>query len=287
MIKQMLFAAAAAVLVCAAQPDVRAQMPDRIDWRIEPSSHAAQVQFGLSYRTRGGHSNWSNTTPVSELQGLTSAQLQSRENVPVAFRIVREAGRFDCGGHVRARSGTGQCRFAPDAGFAAELARRGVGTPTANQQLQLTLARTSMTLLDALDSGRYQRPSVDDLVNAGIHGADAAYVEAIGEAGYNPRTVDGLVDMRIHGVSVDFVREMRALGYGALRSEELVALRIHGLTPDYVRELRALGYDRLSAGQLQSMRIHGVSPGFVRGTLARGGPRPDADELVAMRIHGR
>jgi hypothetical protein len=287
MIKQMLFAAAAALLACAAQPDVRAQMPDRIDWRIEPSSRAAQVQFGLSYRTRGGHSNWSNTTPVSDLQGLTAAQLETRDNVPVAFRIVREAGRLDCRGQIRASRGTGQCRFAPDAAFAAELARRGVGTPSPHQQLQLTLARTSLTLLDALDRGRYQQATVDDLVNAGIHGADAAYVDAIGDAGYNPRTVDGLVNMRIHGVSVGFVREMRALGYGSLRSEELVALRIHGLTPNYVRELRALGYDRLSADQLQNMRIHGVSPGFVRSTLARGGPRPDADELVAMRIHGR
>ena len=316
MIRHIIVAAAATLLAPAAQVGAAAEsVPDTVGWTIEPGdeSEADEVQLTISYRSRGGHSMWSNTTRLAELQGLDRRALDG-EYAPVSFRIVREAGRFDCEGSAGRGRGTGECRFEPDPAFAAGLADRGLGTPSRSQQYSLALARVGLDLVDELDRHEYARPDIDDLVAAGIHGVSAEFVRAMSAAGYRVGTLDGLVRMRIHGVSEDYVaalaeagyrpdadtlvafrihgvspeyvRALAAAGVGRFDPDDLVAMRIHGVDPEFVRELAALGYRDLEAGDLTAMRIHGVSTDFVRRAVASSGHRPTPGELVGRRIHG-
>ena len=319
MFRTIVAATGAALLTFSSQGPASAEgpteVPETIEWAITPSGSESdeRIQLTLSYRSRGGHSQWSNGTDLNDLQGLDATQLAARDGGPVRFRIVRDAGRFDCEGIVRRQRGTGECRFESDPAFAAELERRGIGRPTRAESFGLALARVGIDLVDALERHRYPRPSVGDLMRGGIHGVTASYVEEMTGAGYHVGALEGLVEMRIHGVTApyvralaeagyrpeadmvrqlaihgvtsDFIREMGALGYRRLTAEELVTLRIHGVSAQFVRDMAELGYERLSAEQLRNMRIHGVTPDYVRAKL-RPNFRPTPEELVSLRIHG-
>ena len=316
MIRHILAAAAAVLLAPTAQSHGQSDLPETVNWTIAPDDDgvSGHVQFTISYRTANSRSSWSNTTPLAELQGLDPAQLESDGGAPVQFAISREAGRLDCSGIARRRSGAGECRFAGDPAFAAALAGRGIGTPSRSEQYQLAMARVGLALVDELDRQNYRRPSVDDLVAAGIHGVTPDYVRSMGGAGHNVGTVDGLVAMRIHGVTPELVDAFAAAGYrpdadtlvalrihgatpeyvravgraggGRYSAEDLIAMRIHGVTEAYVGELNALGYRNLSADDLTGMRIHGVTTAFVRELGELGYVGLSADDLTSMRIHG-
>src|SRR5918998_1583363 len=117
-------AATLAASLAAAPGDIGAP----IEWTISPrqSDGDQRVQLALSYRHPGGGQNTnSRSYSLAELQGLSPAALASSQGTPARFRLVREAGTLDCDGIVRQGRGTGECSFAADARFAAELERRG------------------------------------------------------------------------------------------------------------------------------------------------------------------
>jgi hypothetical protein len=316
MIRQLAIATSAALLTYALQPAAVAQVPDRVDWTIAPAGadQANRVQFSIGYRRGRSSNNWSNTTDLAELPGLTAGQLAA-DNAPVRFQIVREAGRFDCEGVVRRGRGTGECSFTADPAFTAALARHRIAAPTREQSYSLALARVSIAMVEELARQGYQTPDADDLVGAGIHRVDAAYIRDMAAAGYRVGRVEGLVamrihrvtpdyisalaaagyrpnaemavQMRIHGATPDYIRALGAAGATGFDTDDLVALRIHGVRPEFVGELRTLGYERLSAEDLTSMRIHGVSADFVRRANEDAGRRLTPDELVSERINPR
>jgi len=286
MIRQFVIAASTVLLACAAQPPVAIaqEVPDQVDWTLAPSGDDRnQVQFAISYRSGRGQSMWSNTTPLSELGGLTAEQLAG-DSTPVRFRIVREAGRFECEGVARRGRGSGECTFTADPAFAAALARHGIAAPTRSQSYSLALARTSIAVVEELGRQNYQRPDVSDLVSAGIHRVDADYIRGMADAGYRVGTVDGLVQMRIHRVTPDFVEALAAAGYRP-SADMAVRLRIHGATPDYIRALGAAGGTGYDTDDLVSMRIHRVTPEFLSAMRSLGYERLSASQLTSMRIH--
>lgn len=289
MLKHALAAAALALLACAAQPPAIAEVPDEVTWTVAPDGDAGddaneRVQFSIGYRQGGSRSNWSSGTDLAELEGLQAAQLAGAGG-PVRFRIVREAGRFDCDGLARQGRGTGTCRFAPDAAFGAALAQRGVGTPDRQESYNLALARVGIALVDEFQRQDYRRLSVGDLVSAGIHRIDVDYVRAMAAAGYRVGDVDALVSMRIHGVTPAYVRELADAGGTGYAAQDLVSMRIHGVTPQFVGELRTLGYEGLGADDLTAMRIHGITAAFARRAIAEAGELPTPDDLVSRRLH--
>lgn len=318
MIHKILIATAGA-LALASTASTAASDTLPVEWTISPRSGGAAdiVQLALTYRIGSGHSMNSGPQPLGDLQGLTGAQLSSAEGVPANFRILREAGNFDCRGVVREWSGAGQCTFLPDPAFAAALERRGVGRPGIRDQYQLAVANVGTPVIDELDRHGYRKPDVDGLVAAGIHGVTVPYIRSMADAGYRLGDVDELVKFRIHGVSNEYIREMAmlnppggrfsaddlvsmrihgltaskardfaALGYRNLGSDDLLAMSIHGVTPDFINQLSAAGFKNLSADELVRMRIHGVTPDYIRDMKAAGYTIPSADQLVRMRISG-
>lgn len=315
MIRNFAIAASTAMLVWSTQPPaaVAQQVPDRVAWTITPNEggNDDRVQFTMSYRNGRSNSMWSNTTELSELGGLTAAQLAG-DGTPIHFQIVREAGRFVCEGTARRSRGTGQCRFDADPAFGAALVRHGIAAPSRSQSYSLALARVGVALIEELGRQRYQRPAIDDLVAAGVHRVDVDYVRGMANAGYRVGTVDGLVQMRIHRVTPDYVEALAAAGYRP-SADMAVRLRIHGASPDYIRALaaaggtgydmddlvsmrihrvtpellvvlRTLGYERLTAEQLTSLSIHRVGPDFIRRMNETEGRRLTPEELISRRL---
>lgn len=262
----------------------RASLP--IEWTISRAGKPGHVQLSLTTERPGSRSQTSRTTPLSDLVGLSPAQLSARG--PAAFRIPADAGTLHCSGTVDDGRGLGGCDFQPDPAFADELVRRGMARPTLDQQYALALHRVSRPLLAELDRHDYRRLTIDDLLAAGVHGVTPAFVRDMASAGYRLGTVDRLVQFRIHGVSPDYIAALAEANPSLLRlhADRLVEMRIHGISPEFVRGMAQAGYRDLTPAQLLEMRIHGVSPRFV-GEMAELGYRGLATrQLVAMRIHG-
>ncbi|MBV9109012.1 MAG: hypothetical protein JO306_06375 [Gemmatimonadetes bacterium] len=136
---------------------------------------------------------------LAEMEGLTAQQLAAPQ-AEVRFRLHRDAGTFDCRGALHGGRGNGTCDFAADEAFAAELARRGVGRPTAAQQLVLGVHEARLSLLDALAASHVATPTVAELVRAAEAGVDATYVRGIIAAGHHARSLGEVVDLHDRGV---------------------------------------------------------------------------------------
>ncbi|CAM3280041.1 hypothetical protein SPAN111604_14525 [Sphingomonas antarctica] len=252
-------------------------------WTISPSDKADRVQLQLE-RSRPGHTN-SNSFGIApdSLQGL-----DMRTDGAVHFTLRREAGRLDCDGVMRARRGTGTCRFAADPAFADALVRHGIARPDEDQSFMLTALDAHIATVDALGHFGYPRPTLDQVLALTIHGASADWLQGLASAGQRGITIDDLIAYRIHGVTAAWLHGLTAAdrALGNERGGAVIAMRIHGVSPAWVQGLADAGYRDLPAGDLINMRIHGVTPEFARAAAAMGG-RPSAGELVTRRIMGR
>ncbi len=222
-------------------------------WSVQPSEKSGEVYFEM----RQLHSSNGHTVPLSQLEGLTTAQMNAGGTVK--FLLRRDAGTFTCEGIFREGVGGGAFTYAANPAFADELGKRGVTRPTAQQQFEMAKNDVSLALVDDLRAQGYQTPTSEDLVQAGHHGVSGRYVRDMGALGYKVGTIGALINMRDHGVSPDFVQGMLAEGLPKLSAEDLVRARDHGVTPDYVRALRSLGYGSLTLDALVNARDHGVS----------------------------
>jgi bla regulator protein BlaR1 len=279
------------------------------------TAQPGMVQVSFEERTARGHSSHSSGMPLIALDGLNEAALAADQPQAIAFRIVRAAGVLRCEGSARRGLATGSCDFAPDAAFAAELERRGVGRVTEREQLQLALQDARLELLDELarqgyavpDVKRYVELSIHEvdvawlrglqsvglkldslarLVEFRIHDVDAAYVGELKAAGYDALTPRQLVEFRIHGIDADGIVALTAAGIGDLPPQQLLAMHIHGASPEFAREMKSLGYGDVGADRLIEFRIHGVTPAFVRELATLGYRDLPTARLVEFRIHG-
>lgn len=283
-----LFTVAAALAAAAIIPSAGAQTAaDTVGWTIEgKDGDPGRVQLSLTRKLPRGQWMHSNTVSLSDLGGVTAAQLADASGAPVAFRIVRHAGTLECEGIARRGRGTGECAFRPDRGFVSALSSRGVGTATDQQLFSLAMGNIGLDFVDELDRQKYARPTVDDLIRAGDHGARLDYLRLMGGLGYRVGTLSALIEMRDHGVTADFVSDLVRHGVRDISAGDLVRLRDHGVSPAFVGEMRTLGYSGLGVEQLIRLRDHGVSASYVR-ELADHGIKGMAPELlVRLRDHG-
>jgi hypothetical protein len=290
-------ALAAVALSVSAQESLQGQ------WLADYTIHGGrggpndlQTNLSLHYREekpgRDGRkhiSNWNETRWVehSQLHGLTREQAFSPAGTNVRFQIRREAGAFECEGWFKDGRGSGHYTFVPNPQFAAELQRRGVGTPTSRQLLSLALSETGLALLDELKAQGYEQPDVARLVRLGDHGVRVEYVRGLRDHGYRPPTLDALQRMRDHGVTLEYIREMRDGGFKNLTAEELVRARDHGVSVSFIRELEAAGYEAPNTlAGLVRLRDHGVSAKFIRELKSLGYTDLHVEQLVRLRDHG-
>ena len=80
-------------------------------------------------------------------RALAEAELAG-DGGQVRFRIARDAGTLDCEGVARRGRGTGECSFSPTRSFAATLAERGIGPPTADEQFSMAMHDIGLDYVD-------------------------------------------------------------------------------------------------------------------------------------------
>ncbi len=249
---------AAAAAVWGAQ--ARADIPNTGQWLVDQHSQNATVDLTFkSSGSDGSHTwNFEDTTTVARtsVSGLTDDQLES-SGTHVTFRIVRDAGWFDCDGWAANGHASGSYRFTPDPAFARGLAARGIASPDAAQSLRLAVSNVGMAYVDSLRSLGVTELSPDNLVRLSDHGVSPAYVAAMSSDGYRFHVTDDLVRLVDHGVDPAYVADMRAAGYPNLSADDLVRLRDHGVDADFVKRMSEHGYTKLSVDDLIRLRDNG------------------------------
>jgi beta-lactamase regulating signal transducer with metallopeptidase domain len=249
-------------------------------WEARPAE-PGKVHLRMSE----GQSSSGMTIPIEAIEGLSAAQ-QASNGSPVRLSLRRDAGTFTLEGMFRGGVGAGTYTFAANPAFAAELQKRGIGQPSAQDQMELARQNVGLAFLDELASQGYTKPSIQDLVRAAQHGVSLDFLKGMGALGYRLGTLDPLINMRDHGVTPEFVRDLTAAGLPRMSADELVRVRDHGVTPEYIGELRQLGYDVKDAGVLVNARDHGVTPQFVKDLAKAGYNGLPLADLVKARDHG-
>ncbi|HLJ82770.1 MAG TPA: hypothetical protein VKT51_01175 [Candidatus Eremiobacteraceae bacterium] len=276
----------AVALLCA---QARADLPTTGQWILDKQAGGAALELTLRSSGSQGSHTWDfeerRSIDRASLRGLSDAQLSSG-GTHGSFRIVRDAGWFDCDGWIANGGGAGSYSFTPDLAFAQGLAARGIGSPTPSQSLRYAVAGIDLAYIDKLRSLGVSPLTPDDLVRMADHGVDAPFVSAMGADGFRFHAPDDLIRLRDHGVDRDYVASMRSAGYANLTADDLVRLRDHGVDPEFVASMAAVGYTNLSADDLVRLRDHGVDADFVKRMTTHGYSKLSVDDLIRLRDHG-
>ncbi len=179
----------------------RAQAADTTGtWTIQDMQVANRVLFSLQV-TGGGKGNFQSSSEfdMSQVQGLTMAQMASPSGTIVRFDIMREAGTFICEGYFKAGNGAGTFVFKPSLSFVSQMASLG-----------------------------FPDVAEDKLFSMAVHDIGMRYAAEIHAMGLRVPTASKLIAMKIHGVTPGYVRKMQAR-WPEVTLDQLISLRIHGI----------------------------------------------------------
>lgn len=265
---------------CVAQPAEWAQFT----LRGQPGSDRVKASFSRDGNGRGDH-QWSTGLRASELIGLSTG-FYTPGSRPLAFAVVREAGRLDCSGSGGGGYATGNCRFAADPAFTQALVSRGIARPTGEQAFGLVAVNARRELVEALAAARYPAPSIDDLMALSALGVNGRYIAELARAGYRPQGIHSLIEFKALNVTPEWIGGLARIGYANIPSSDLVQLKALNITADYIAGFDRVGYRRLPVETLVQFKAVGVTPEFAVAAQQRRAAPPSPDELVQMRVLG-
>ncbi|MCU1350365.1 MAG: 4-hydroxy-3-methylbut-2-enyl diphosphate reductase [Acidobacteria bacterium] len=228
---------------------------------------------------------------VSSFKGLTEAQIGSVSQIPVTFRLEREAGTIVFDGVFKLREGAGHFVFTPNGRYLETLRGLGVAIDSSREEspdeslFQLAIFDVSTSFIRAMQAEGY-REGTRKYIEMRIFRVTPELVREYRALGYKDIPAQQLIELQIHRATPQFVRELAAAGYKDVPLQRLVEFRIHRVTVDAIRKYHDLGYDNIPASKLVEMQIHRVTPDFIRELAAAGYAKVPIDKLVEMRIHG-
>ncbi|HEY0404762.1 MAG TPA: hypothetical protein VGC89_03490 [Pyrinomonadaceae bacterium] len=219
-----------------------------------------------------------------ELQGFP-ADASSAAKVNVNFRIVREAGTFDCEGYFNAGKGAGFWTLTPSRSFVSMMRNRGYANLTEEDLLRAALHNLTTKFIEDLKAVGYDHLEFAQLLRAVSHEVTAAYVREMQAAGYRDLSMEELVRARNHEIDSQYVKEAQAMGFDKQPLESLIRLRNHEITQEFINSMRAAGFENLSIEELIRLRTHEVTPEFVSGLKAEGYPDISVEMAVRLKSH--
>lgn len=172
----------AGVWIAEFKPD----KPDKIDVKFKRQS------------TKEGFSSTTNPFLTGELQGLAPQSTFSGKT-NINFRIVREAGTFECEGFFDKGKGSGNWKLMINPDFISSMRRRGYDNLTENDLFDAALQNVNIGLIEELKSAGYENLSFNDLVEARIFNITPEFIEKQKTAGYKGLTFKELVEVRLFG----------------------------------------------------------------------------------------
>lgn len=265
---------------CVAKPAEWAQFT----LRAQPGTERVKASFSRAGDGRGDH-QWSTGLRPSELIGLSTG-FYTAGSRPLAFAIVREAGRLDCSGNGGRGYASGNCRFAADPAFTQALVRHGIARPTDEQAFSLMAVSTRRELVEAIAAARYPTPSIDDLMALSALGVTGRYIADLSRAGYRPQGLHSLIEFKALNITPEWIGGLARIGYANIPSSELIQLKALNITADYIADFDRVGYRRLPVETLVQFKAVGVTPEFAAAAQQRRTAQPSPDELVQMRVLG-
>lgn len=250
------------------------------------SDHPERLYLEFECRSDdgGSRSSWGQVE-TGQIEGLDLRTLGT-SRTPVDFRVKRDAGAIRLHGDWSGTHGGGTFEVELDPKFADELARRGVGRPTAAQQARLLLGDANLALLDVLAKEHYATPRITMLVKLTDHGVREKTVTAYARAGYRLESLDALVTAVDHGVNSEFIAEMASAGYKDLAFETLLKARDHGADAGFVEDLADAGFTGLPLETVIRARDHGVDGGYVQSLKRAGFEKLTLEDAIRARDHG-
>jgi uncharacterized protein (UPF0335 family) len=257
------------------------------EWLIDFNrKNSDEVQLTIQRRTaRGGNHSSSNGVPLSEFQGLTREQAMGAR-ADVRFRLVREAGTFECEGSFREGKGAGFWTLVPNQSFVSAMRARGYDNMTEEDLFSAALFDITIKGIEDLKAAGYDRLSFKELVEASIFKVNGEFIREMKSAGFENLTLKELVEARIFKIDSQYVKEVQAMGFERQPLKSLVEMRIFKITPEFIKEMRSMGFDNLSLKDLVAFSVHKVTPEFVNGLKAEGFNSISANEAIELKIHG-
>jgi hypothetical protein len=246
---------------------------------------ADEVQFTIIRRSaRGGNHTSSRGFAISEFQGLTREQAFGART-DVRFRLVREAGTFDCEGFFREGKGAGHWTLTPNQSFISAMRSHGYDNLSEDDLFSSAVFDINIKSIEDLRAAGLERLTFKELVEASIFKVTGDFIREMKGAGYDNLTLKELVEARIFKVDAQYAKDVQAMGFGRQPLKGLVEMRIFKITPEFIRDVRALGFDNLSLRELLDFSIHKVTPEFLNGLKAEGFTAISPQEAVELKIH--
>ncbi len=216
--------------------------------------------------------------PLSRFEGVSMVQIGSVADSNAVFTLHRGPGTFTFTGTISRGRGAGRFTFTPDSTFGAELARRGMQPPTAEQQLTLARHGVGLEMLEELAAQGYATPSTSALVHASSSGPELAELRALDSLGYRFGTLESVTRFHSSGITPDYIRELASVGYRNVPAAQLIRARNQSVTADFARQANASAGRQLSISELVSLRSRGEASSLAEPAVrpAAAAPTPGA-----------
>jgi len=289
----------------------------RGSWTASPNEKRSdELHLNMARRNAGWFNG--NTFKLSELSGITAAQINAAAQTPVNFAIRGEAGVIDFEGVFRSGEGAGQFRFTPNTAVIATLRSMGLeldrDEKDEDELFSLALHDVSTDFIRAMRAEGFNEPldeyvgmravgvtreyirdmrqifprnrlDADDLTGMRAVGVTRQYIDAMRSAGMNVTDPGDVTGLKAVGVTPDYVQQMRAAGFKVEDEDDATSFKALGITPQYLREMRAVFPD-VQSDDLTGMKAVGVTPEWVRDMRAGGFRIKDADEATSLKALG-
>jgi hypothetical protein len=255
------------------------------EWRVDfdrgqPDLVSLSILRGDPVKGHGSRSD--GPVALGELQGLTREQAFGT-GAAVKFRIVREAGTFECEGRFGNGKGSGSWRLVPNESFTAAMQSRGYTLASDREIFESALFAVSVKAVDDLKAAGYDHIPFNKLIETRIFEVTPELIEEMRAAGYENLTLGELVEARIFKVDRKFIEEVQTLGFGRQSFKQLIEMRSQNVTPEYAREMRAAGFE-LTPRQLVDFKVFGVTTAFIKEMREAGYSTITPREIVDLRV---
>lgn len=236
----------AAELASAAAPRHAYSAIESVGWSYRDEHVGHGSADGLQFFLDDHFNSTVDPDDGSDVKAIVAAIERVRPGDPVSFSLTREAGKLACSG--RAEQGgraSGTCRFEPDQGFAAALARRGIPPEDSDTLLGLTLVDARLATVDGLAAEGFRFDDAGDLIAVSALGVTAAYADELRATGLKIAELGDLIAAKALKIDPQWLADMARAGYPNLAVDQAIQMRALGVTPEYAmkmaRVLRAVG----------------------------------------------
>jgi hypothetical protein len=220
----------------------------RIGWSYgeEASRGGPHNQLRFSREGEGRLNASVGPQDAADAQAAIASIARARPGDAISFSLTREAGTLACSGRAEDRGrASGTCRFDPDRGFAAGLARRGIAPDDSDELLAMTLVGAHLATVDGLTADGFGFDDAGDLIAVSALGISASYSSELRGAGLRIDKLGDLIAAKALKIDPRWLAEMARAGYPDLTVGQAIQMRALGVTPEYAvkmaRVLRSAG----------------------------------------------